>query len=256
MRRIFVLIATVIMSMTVGAKDFKFEGSTLRDLTFNVPDGLDCVYNAVDSAKTYGRVLDGEFRYLFTSEEGLKLYVYLYEIANVDIEKATAVPDTVLLPFLKELEIIERIQPVEGELDRIITIKNKDGMLRREYIGFFTDGIISFSAESPSGDFALADLTAKSVDNSFRWDKFLLYLVCIIIAMIPSFFFATAWDERKSNLPKFWKRMLTGLMLSFVIGIVGSLVFGFPIMKSICLVLVFEILVTVLLCMGGTIICF
>ncbi len=254
MRKLFLLFA-VMMGMTAGAKEVTLE-SSLRNLTFDVADGLKCVYNAVDSVKAGCRnVADGDLRYVFTSSDGLELYVYLNEFADLDRKKASAVPDTVLMPGLKGMEILERQQPVEGgELDRIILIKNRKGILQREYIGFYVGGIIRFSAVAPSGDFTLTDQTARSLDTSFCWGKLLLYIVCLLIILIPPFIFASAWEERKSNLPKFWKRVLASFVLSVAIGIVGSIIFGLPMLKAIFWMLVIAIVGAVLLCMGGTII--
>ncbi len=250
----FFLLVTVITSMTAGAKEVTLEGSILRNLSFNVADGLECVYNAVDSAKTGDYDVKGNLRYVFTSADGLELHVYLNEIANLDREKASAAPDTTILPGLKEIKVLERQQPVDGGLDRIITFKNSKGVLQREYIGFYADGIIYFSAVAPSGDFSLTDKTAMSVDDSLRWGNLLLFIVGILIALIPSFIIASAWEERKSNLPKFWSRTLTSLVLSVIIGIAGSLIFGFPMLKAIFWMLVMAIAGGIMFSMGGTII--
>lgn len=254
--KLLFLFAAAMISMTAIAKEVTLESSFLDNITFKVADGLECVYSAVDSAKAADRAEEGDLRYIFVSPNGQKLYVYLYAIANLDKEKASAAPDTMLLPGLKDLNIIDRQQPVEGELDRIITIKNKNGSMRREYIGFYANGIICFSAESQSGDFTLTDQTAKSVDDSFRWVNLLLLIICIIICLIPSFMISSAWEERKSNLPKFWKGILKSFVLSIVIGVAGSLIFGFPMLKAVLWMLVITVLGGMMLCMGGTVICF
>lgn len=254
MKKIFFLLAAVITCMTAGAKDVTLEGSILRNLSFNVADGLVCVYNAVDSAKTGNHDVKGNLRYVFTSADGLELYIYLHEIANLDCEKANAAPDTTLLPGLKGIKVLERQQPVDGGLNRIITIKNSKGVLQREYIGFYADGIICFSAVAPSGDFSLTDQTAMSVNDSFRWGNLILLIIGVLIALIPSIIIAFAWEERKSNLPKFWRRILTGLVLSIVIGIAGSLILGFPLLTAIFWMLVMAILGAIMFSMGGTII--
>ena len=256
MKKLLFLFAAAMISMTAIAKEVTLESSFLDNITFKVADGLECVYSAVDSAKAADRAEEGDLRYIFVSPNGQKLYVYLYAIANLDKEKASAAPDTMLLPGLKDLNIIDRQQPVEGELDRIITIKNKNGSMRREYIGFYANGIICFSAESQSGDFTLTDQTAKSVDDSFRWVNLLLLIICIIICLIPSFMISSAWEERKSNLPKFWKGILKSFVLSIVIGVAGSLIFGFPMLKAVLWMLVITVLGGIMLCMGGTVICF
>lgn len=254
MVKMYLLLASVITCLTAGAKEVTLENSGMRDLTFNVADRLECVYNAGDSAEANGHEVKGNLRFVFTSADSLQLYVYLYEIANLDKEKASAAPDTVLMPGLKGMIITERLQPVSGELDRIITFKNGKGLMQREYIGFFADGFICFSAVAPSGDFSLADQTAMSVDNSFRWGKLLLIIIGVLIALIPSFIIASAWDERKSNLPKFWKRLTTGLMLSVLVGVAGSLIFDITMLKAVMWMLVITIIGAMGMCMGGGII--
>lgn len=254
MKKLYLLLAAVMISMTAGAKEVTLEASFLRNITFDVADGMKCVYNAADSAKVDGRdIKKGELRYALTSGDGMELYVYLYEIANLDREKASAVPDTALLRGLNGT-VIERQQPVDGELDRIITIRNKKGAIQREYIGFYADGIICFSAVSPSGDFSIADKTAMSVGSNFRWGNLLIIIICVLIVLIPSFIIASGWNYRKSNLPKFWKRIITGLGLSVIIGIAGSLIFGFPLLAAIFWMLVMAIAGGVLFSIGDYII--
>ena len=67
---------------------------------------------------------------------------------------------------------------------------------------------------------------------------------------------SSAWEERKSNLPKFWKGILKSFVLSIVIGVAGSLIFGFPMLKAVLWMLVITVLGGMMLCMGGTVICF
>lgn len=251
MKKMYLLLIAVITCMTANAKEVTLEGSILRNLTFDVANGLECVYNAADSAKANVRNIKGNLRFVFTSPDDLELYVYLNEIANLDQEKASAAPDTSLIPGLKNMKVLERQHPVDGGLDRIITIKNRKGVTQREYISFYADGIIYFSAVAPSGNFSLADQTAMSVDNSFRWGNLLVIIIGVLISLFPSFLIASAWDERKSNLPKFWKRMIIGLILSVFIGIAWSFILGLPILKAVFWMLVITIALAIMFSVGG-----
>jgi hypothetical protein len=171
-------------------------------------------------------------------------------VENIDVTKASAAPDTTLLPGIKGIEVIERQQPVEGDLDRIITIKNKKGILQREYIGFCAVGMISFSAIAPSGDFSLADQTANTLKSSFNWRVILfivLGIVCIIVMTIPSFIMSSALDKRKTNMPKAWKRALASLGLSIALGIAASLFGVFNMLTSIFVMLLWNLAGTLMI---------
>jgi hypothetical protein len=250
MRKMFLLLVAMIY-ITASAKEVKIGGAIWRNLSFDVADGLECVYNYEDSVKTeHRKASEDNLHYVFTSSDGLELYVYINTVENIDIKKASAAPDTIVLPFISGFDVVERQQPVDGDIDRIITIKNKNGILQREYIGFCAEGIISFSAVAPSGDFNLADQTAKSLKSSTRWGVILLIIAFVIISLIPSFIISSAWNERKSNLPKFWKRLLVGIGISIAIGLTASLILGSNMLISILFMLLWTTIGSLLLCWG------
>lgn len=247
MRKMFLLLAAMLY-MTVSAKEVKIGNTIWRNLSFDVADGLECVYNFEDSVKDgHSNATEGNLRYVFTSSDGMELYVYFNMVENIDVTKACAAPDTTLLPGIKGIEVIERQQPVEGDLDRIITIKNKKGILQREYIGFCAVGMISFSAIAPSGDFSLADQTANTLKSSINWSVILLGIVCIIVMTIPSFIMSSALDKRKTNMPKAWKRALASLGLSIALGIAASLFGVFNMLTSIFVMLLWNLAGTLMI---------
>jgi len=215
MKRSFLLMTAIWLCFFAEAKEWTIETASLNNIAFNIPDDYTCTYGN-DTTHT-------DLRYVFKKGDGTEIVFYMIEIENFNKEEAEGLPDTMLLPSLRQMNILSRELPSDGRVDRIITFKEDNGDMIRQYVCFFSCGIVLMSAYSPSNDFTETDQISNSIDNHFKWKALLLIIIGFIIAMIPAFVIANAWECWENNRHKSCRYALLGISLVLIISIVGSL---------------------------------
>lgn len=248
MKRIVLMMTILGLCMAANAKEWKIGTEFLKSVTFEMPDDYHCTYGS-DTTRT-------DLRYVFTKEDGTEVLFYMIEIDNFDKSKAHEMPDTTLLPALKNFEVISSETMYEGNVDRVIMYKNEKGEVIREYVCLLSVGIGYVTAYSPNGDYKEADAIAQSVDTSLEWTKVIKYGIAVILGLISAFIFANGWEKRKRNGKKF----ITNTLISVVFSLISTIVCMFMFGSSFWLVFFAYIICTILfgyiIASGGMIIAF
>lgn len=248
MKKSVLFIMALVLCVSINAKEWKVDTGGMRVITFELPDSYECVYGG-DSVKN-------DIRYRFKKDDGTLLTVMMIEIENMDESKVKQMPDTMLMPGLKGLEIIERHEPIDGEISRIITIKDYDGSILRDYLCFSSNGIFLMSAYSPTGDFTETDNLAQTINSHFQWKLLLVILLALFLVFVPAFFFGNAWEHRKHNRARFWRCVFGVVLFALVISAIGAVWLDFTFWKLLLAYLVSVFFIGYMIGSGVTIISF
>ncbi len=223
MKKTILTLWVLLASIALSAKQWPISTSLLTQYTIEVPDEFVCVYDG-DSAKT-------NTRYVFAKEEQSQLYLDMVVIDNLNVKKAKALPDTILLPSLKEKEIISRIEKEEGLLSRIITVRNKDKSTKRFYIYIVPEGFISIDASATDHNYDQMDTIAQSMTKHTLWKPFLFMilwmLAAIAILVTMGYLLEAAWNHRKINATKTWLEVLGAIAIALIAAIVLHVWLGY-----------------------------
>ena len=239
MKRIFFLLIIALMQCTLAsAREYKVSTNYLTNIVIDIPDSYECTYENNDTRNP--------LQYILKKADGTEIEVIMV-CFDLKKSKADEIPDTLILPALKNAKIVERTESADKNKSRTITIQEKNKKMRKNYIKFFNMGILVVSVSSPAGDFSEADNFMQTVDTQTMWKKFLLILIGIVIAVIPGIILATAWDYRKTNAAIFWRRTILSIIVTVLISVALSLYFS---VSFWMILLIYAIINTVILLMS------
>ena len=216
-RIVFLLIIALMQCTLAGAREYKVSTGYAANIVIDIPDSYECAYENND--------IRNPLQYILKKADGTEVEVIMICL-DLKKSKAHEIPDTLILPALKNAKIVERTESADKNKSRTITIQEKNKKMRKNYIKFFNMGILVVSVSSPNSDFSESDSFMQTADTKTMWKKMLLSLIGIFVAIIPGIILATAWDYRKTNATIFWRRTILSIIVTVLISVALSLYFS------------------------------